>query len=366
MPHKKRIEGFDVARAFAVFGMVFVNFKIVVGANSGTNLYYCISFLEGRASAVFVVLAGVGLSLMSASSSVNSRIDSGSASIVSGINSIRVNIIKRAVLLIFLGLLFSLVWPADILHFYGVYFLFAAVFIYAKNRTLVLVAVLSMCIFVVLLFTFDYEQGWNFSDLSYLDFWTVEGMLRHVFFNGFHPVFPWITFVIVGMILGRMDLAHSRLRRKILFTALAVWVLIELSSKAVLSFAADIEGLDPEYLSILSTAMMPPMPQYIVAAASLAVAFICLCVEISQIFSVNKLVKGIGSTGQLALTLYAAHVVVGMGIMQAVGILDSQSIYASVFCALAFNVCSIVFAHYWLRNFSQGPLEWCFRKLERL
>lgn len=31
---KKRIEGFDVARAIAVFGMVLVNFKIVMGAKT--------------------------------------------------------------------------------------------------------------------------------------------------------------------------------------------------------------------------------------------------------------------------------------------------------------------------------------------
>ena len=63
----KRIVGFDIARALAVFGMVVVNFKIVMVAKQGnlTWLDSAVGLLDGRSAATFVVLAGAGISLRS-------------------------------------------------------------------------------------------------------------------------------------------------------------------------------------------------------------------------------------------------------------------------------------------------------------
>lgn len=79
----KRFDGLDLARAFAVFGMVIVNFKVVMTCVSGPDDMYgylrfigsltlksdpawLIAFtgsLEGRAAATFVTLAGGGTAL---------------------------------------------------------------------------------------------------------------------------------------------------------------------------------------------------------------------------------------------------------------------------------------------------------------
>ena len=62
---KKQIVGYDLARALAIFGMVVVNFKIVMGAgqNGPAWLVSSVGLLNGRAADTFVVLAGVGLPL---------------------------------------------------------------------------------------------------------------------------------------------------------------------------------------------------------------------------------------------------------------------------------------------------------------
>jgi hypothetical protein len=62
-----RIVGYDLARALAIMGMVVVNFKVVMGASeAGPDwLVWLVNLLEGRAAATFVVLAGVGMSLIS-------------------------------------------------------------------------------------------------------------------------------------------------------------------------------------------------------------------------------------------------------------------------------------------------------------
>ena len=49
----------DLARAIAIFAMIVVNFKVVMQAQDGpTWLVNITNLLEGRASALFVVLAG--------------------------------------------------------------------------------------------------------------------------------------------------------------------------------------------------------------------------------------------------------------------------------------------------------------------
>lgn len=64
-------------------------------------------------------------------------------------------------------------------------------------------------VFVVMFFALDYSQGWNWETLGYSGFWSSHGMVRHLFFNGFHPVVPWLAFVLVGMgtleTIGRLE-----------------------------------------------------------------------------------------------------------------------------------------------------------------
>jgi len=62
-PMNSRIIGIDVARALAVIGMVIVNFKVVLGEKGQNWVKLLASVFDGKASATFVVLAGVGIAL---------------------------------------------------------------------------------------------------------------------------------------------------------------------------------------------------------------------------------------------------------------------------------------------------------------
>ena len=61
----RRIAGYDIARALAIFGMALVNFRIVMGAgqNGPKWLVFLVGQFEGRAAAKLAVLAGIGISL---------------------------------------------------------------------------------------------------------------------------------------------------------------------------------------------------------------------------------------------------------------------------------------------------------------
>jgi len=61
-----RIEGYDLARALAILGMVVVHFALVMSserADEGGWASKLIQLLDGRAAATFMVLAGVGITL---------------------------------------------------------------------------------------------------------------------------------------------------------------------------------------------------------------------------------------------------------------------------------------------------------------
>jgi uncharacterized membrane protein YeiB len=108
---KKRIIGIDVARALAVIGMIIVNFKVVFGQHGDSWLKAFAQVFEGKAAATFVVLAGMGLAMMTQSAVQTNNLDK--------LNLARKRIIKRAIALFLIRLSYISIWPADILHFYG-------------------------------------------------------------------------------------------------------------------------------------------------------------------------------------------------------------------------------------------------------
>ncbi len=100
-----RVVGFDLARALAVFGMVLVNFKVVMAAPDAGPLWLAraLALLEGRAAATFVVLAGIGIAMLSRTAR-----ETGDAALLARAQT---TLLKRALFLFIVGLLFAPVWP---------------------------------------------------------------------------------------------------------------------------------------------------------------------------------------------------------------------------------------------------------------
>lgn len=353
-----RIAGFDLARALAIFGMIIVNFKIVMGGKYGNSFLMTFTELfEGRASALFVVLAGMGITFLAHRSEVKT----------SNFEKFRIQIslFKRAILLIGLGYLFTLIWPADILHFYGFYFLIGLVSINLSDKNLLRLTIAIILIFPVLMFLIDYEHGWNWKTLSYQNFWSLDGILRHQFFNGFHPVFPWSAFLAFGMWLGRQTLLERKTQKLLFLVALSGLVFIEASFYSLRLFAIDNSEfglLNDEVTFLFSTSIIPPLPQYMISAICSSMMIIVACVYIYQNNQQSYLLKCLAKTGQLSLSVYIAHVILGMGFIELLGLFDSSSIEMAFVSAISFCILSIVFSNVWLKFFKLGPFEILFKK----
>ena len=344
-PAKGRLDGLDLARYFAFVGMVIVNFRVVMSDGDGSCLLSQLTgALEGRAAATFVVIAGIGLGLAGAK-----NID----------QTISVTT-KRAVFLLVLGLVNTLVFDADIIHYYAFYFFFGMLLLPHSNRLLVVGILLLNVLFVILILTLNYDLNWNWEDYSYADFWTLSGFARNLFFNGWHPVIPWLGFLLFGVVLSRLPLSKRPTQRNMIFGGVLAIAVAEGLSAMVSPVLASI---DVELAVLGSTQSVPPMPLYTLAGIGAASVIVGFCLMIAEWASKHGIVQVVVPAGRQTLSLYIAHILVGMGILEALGMLGGQSITVAVTAAVLFCVVATIYSLLWARWFRRGPLETLMRTL---
>lgn len=355
---KKRIIGIDVARALAVIGMIIVNFKIVFGSKGQDWLQFLASIFDGKAAATFVVLAGTGLALMT-----NSAIKDND---LTKLKIARIRILKKALFLFIVGISYIAIWPADILHFYGIYMLIIVFLLTSHQKVIITTAITIILAFPVLLFFWNYETGWDFNSLKYLDFWTAKGFMRNLFFNGFHPVIPWVAFILFGYWFGKQDLHNEKLVKKTFVISLSSFIAIQVLSYGLIAvLSRKTQENTTELIEILGTSPMPPLPVYMFNGITIAFTIISACILIAKRFENTIIINALHKTGQLALTFYVAHIVIGMGIVEIINPskMGNYSIEFSVVYALVFSFACILFALAWGKHKKLGPLEWLMRKL---
>ncbi len=352
-----RILGLDVARALAVIGMIVVNFKVVFGDSGNSWLKSFSGVFDGKAAATFVVLAGIGLALMTNNAIENQNKEK--------LQVAKKRIAVRAICLFIIGISYIWIWPADILHFYGVYMLLALLFISSSKKQILIGASTLIFIYPVLILIWNYENGWDFSTLEYVDFWSVAGFVRNLFYNGFHPVIPWAAFMLIGLWFGKHDLNDDKFIKNVLKVSVITFFTIQVISYGAIQV---VSGGDIDVITsitpILGTSPMPPLPIYMLNGIFAALTVISACIIISKRYEKNYLIVALNKTGKLALTFYVAHVIIGMGVVEEVGSLKlgEYPIEFSITYALIFSALCIIFAVLWLRYKTIGPVEWLMRK----
>jgi len=338
--------------------MVVVNFKITMSAqdNGSQWLRTFAAVFDGRAAATFVILAGIGASL-------GSRRARGDDNTVVR-RSAQITLAKRALFLFVVGWAFFPVWPADILHFYGVYLAIGAVVLFAPNRQLLTLAAVAVAVALLFIVSFDPLANWDLDDYSYNGITTLPGFLRNLFFDGFHPVFPWVAFYLFGMWLGRTDLRDPAWRRRLAIRASVIVVSTEVAAWVVLGpKGSNLDDLDDQsWRWLFSVEPIPPLPLYVVAGAGTAVLVILGSIWLGEHLR-DKVSEPLVSTGQLALTIYLAHVFVGMGVLEAMERLENQTLEWALTTSFVFCSAAILFSWAWRRRYQRGPLEWVMRRV---
>ncbi|MGE0179605.1 MAG: DUF418 domain-containing protein [Sphingomonas sp.] len=360
-PGAGRILGFDLARALAIFGMITVNFRAkLTDAEEPEWLHRLVEQVDGRAAALFVFLAGVGVALLTRRSR-----ESGDQV---AIRSDRWLLWRRALFLFVIGLAFRTIWNFDILHFYGVYLFAVAFLLTVPSRWVVATGLLLTFVFPLLFYIVPAQLGISFWGTNH-GFYPGD-LATDIFFQGYHPFAPWFAFLLFGLVVGRLDLGDKSLRRRLLVSGLIMVLVAEglaqallglgllkvafgLAPRALIEAAADSFGTDP----------YPPMPLFVLAGTGWALVVTMAALGIGERWGARRWLTPLAHAGQLALSIYIFHGTIGAWAPAWVGYPPPQSLtWVLVYCVL-FYAATILIATLWRRVFARGPIEAVMRWL---
>jgi uncharacterized protein len=352
-----RIVGYDLARAVALLGMLLVNFSVLLGSGTAdpTWLDYLIEMIKGRAAATFVVLAGVGLSLLTKGVSLSKD--------RAAINAKRLTLLKRSFFLLVIGLFNFFISPiSDILHFYAVYIAIGACLLTLSNRSLAVLALATITARPVIMTGFDVVKSWDFNTVAGTGIWNVPGVIGHFLFNGCFPVIPWMAFVMVGMWIGRRDLSDHYLRKKILLIGIGAVAFSESVSRVFIHVSVWAQ-LDPKgLLPWFGIAAGDPTPLCMLSAMGTALAVIGFIMILADRCGNARWLNPHIAVGQTTLSLYVAHIIVGNLFLKAIETREMELLFFPVWGTIVFYTSALLFSYYWKKRFRKGPLELFMRK----
>lgn len=337
-----RIVALDAARAAAIVGMIAVN---VGPREDGAGLLAVLYGLPvGRASLLFMMLAGIGMSILSR----RARRPGGRLPWTS--------VLWRAGLLFVSGLALQLLdhEVSVILATYGMLFLLCLPLLRARARVLAWTAGVVTVAGPLLWVGVQVAAGdtYRFIQPTLLD--TPADVLRGTFLSGSYPVVVWAAPFLVGLLLGRADLRRRALhKRLVLWGAVAAVAGYVVSRLLILAFGEPPDRMGWDHL--VSAVDHSQMPLWLVSGLGSA-AFVLGIFMLAERFVARRL-GALIAAGRLSLTIYVVH----LGVLAALVRPEPHTLYDGILITTVLSVGSIVFAVMWLKWFKTGPLEYLLR-----
>ncbi|MBT2514254.1 heparan-alpha-glucosaminide N-acetyltransferase domain-containing protein [Arthrobacter sp. ISL-30] len=204
----QRLTGIDAARGLALLGMMATHLMATFGRDLLLTPTWVGLAFSGRAAALFAVLAGVGLALSTGREQPRTGPE---------LSAARRGIAARALVIALVGLLLGglEVNIAVILVHYAVLFLCVLPFIGIGVRALCAWAagwVLLSPLLAYLVRPWLLETGTPLRlghNPNLEDFQTPGKLVADLFFTGYYPVFQWLSYLLIGLVIGRLALTAS-------------------------------------------------------------------------------------------------------------------------------------------------------------
>jgi uncharacterized membrane protein YeiB len=358
-----RISSLDVTRAIALVGVVMMNYHAYLNKDKAfypphpsfaERIFNPLSgILTTRFAATFVLIAGMSIALL-----VQSAMQSGNVELI---RSAQMKLARRGLFLYALGAAVQWIWPGTILFYYGAFLLISAVICTWTNRLLVAVSVASVAVSTGL----SAWRGYQFFEGNFTQWLSPapnspRNLLIRTFFDYTHPVFPWITFICAGIILGRNLEGLTQLRTRIM-----LWSGVMLFATFLIRTFVMPSSLLTQSDYVLQRALSTNNHNHSVlhVTSTLAVALLAFCcisfVTDSRVSS--RAVTFLARTGQMTLSVYLAHVLVFNLVVNWLNWVRPTGLDTALVLSLAFYILAVPVSSLWSRKYGIGPSERVYR-----
>ncbi|MDQ3738749.1 MAG: DUF418 domain-containing protein [Actinomycetota bacterium] len=354
---RRRLPGPDVVRAVALIGVVVMNYHgylLIRGGEQGDDRIDRIfdpwdGPLATRFAATFVLVAGVGVTLLTTSRAADQE----------AMTSMRWRLVRRGLLLYLAGLVFDTVWSGTILPFYGAMFVIAAVIVtWAGRWVLTLGAASAVAGAAIAWWRFERQLDGHSTEWLDRGQRSPRALLLDVFVNGTHPLLPWLAFFAAGIVLGRM-LGATWWRPAALGFGATLWVAATIVSDAV-------TAPDPGSSVAMLLASDDPFDRGLVYAASaLGTALLAFAVIswVADRYAGRPAVEVLRIAGEMSLTLYVLHGLVFNLLVDWWGVVRPTGLDTALTFAVGYWIVGLCAAWLWSRRFDRGPLEIAYRRI---
>jgi uncharacterized protein len=347
----RRKPGPDVVRAVALIGVVVMNYHgylIIRGAVPGNgwadDLFNPWSGpLSTRFAATFVLVAGVGVTLLTQRSLGDPE----------RITEMRWRLMRRGAILYLGGLYLDTIWAGTIIPYYGAMFVIAAALFTVRSRWVIAVGVVAVAGGALLsMWRFwqnqaDESTAWLFVPPQN----SLQSFPLGVFVNGTHPLLPWLGYFCAGIVLGRV-LGRPCWRAGVGGIGLMLFAVAELAS--------GLAGTPFQEL-VLSTNASSRGIIYVASALGTALLAYVVVDMIAERFATA--VDPLRRAGQMSLTLYLLHIVVFNFAVDWMGWVVPSDLSTALLFAGGFWIAAIALANLWHRHFGRGPAERIYRAI---
>lgn len=332
-----RIVGVDTARGLAVLGMFVAHLGMVRHTDflSPTGWFF---LADGRPSALFAMLAGIGLVFMTRSAQHDPGALAGQ----------RHRIVLRALVLYVLGYgLILLGTPvAVILPAYAVLFVLATPFLRLRAGPLLAIAGVVFALMpqvLVLSRHAAYGAATPSGNLAIL-----PGVAE--IWSGYYPAITWIGYILVGVAIGRMDLRRRRTQVALAGIGSAVAVLAYGVGTIAEGAVPGRRGSLPfDLVTIEDHANTTPE---MVGNIAFAAAVLGVCLLATSWRPLQVVLHPISAAGAMSLSVYSMHIVY-IAVLGVDSVWNPESNGPLIWLVLA----TLTFAVLWQRFLGQGPLE---------
>jgi uncharacterized membrane protein YeiB len=353
----------DVTRAIALVGVVMMNYHAYLNTDKAffpprpsfaERVFNPLSgILTTRFAATFVLVAGMSIALL-----VQSAMQPGNVELI---RSAQMKLARRGLFLYAIGAAVQWVWPGTILFYYGAFLLISAVICTWSNRSLVAVSVTSIAVSTGLSAWRGYQffQG-NFTQWLSPTPNTPRNLLIRTFFDYTHPVFPWITFICAGIILGR-NLEHlAQLRTRIM-----LWSGVALFATFLIRTFVMPDSITSQWDYVLQRALSTNNHDhsFLHVTSTLAIALLAFC-SISLLTDsrpTSRVVEFLARTGQMTLSIYLAHVLVFNLVVHWLNWVRPTGLDTALVLSLSFYVVAVPVSSMLKRRYGIGPCERVYR-----